>query len=87
MYYVYILKSLKDDRHYIGYTSDIEKRLIEHNRGKSRSVKNREPFKLIYKEEIESKFEAVRRERQIKKYKGGEALKKLLSKSNFDPIV
>jgi putative endonuclease len=51
MYYVYILKSLKDYRHYIGYTADLGKRLLEHNRGKSVSVRNRGPFELLYAEE------------------------------------
>ncbi len=87
MFYVYILKSLKDRKHYVGYTQDIERRLDEHNRGKSRSVKSRAPFQIIYQEVCSDKKEAIRRERQIKKYKGGEAFKKLINGAIFDPIV
>ena len=79
MYYVYIIKSLKDNRNYIGYTRDIERRLQDHNRGKSKSVKYRGPFELIYQEKYATRLEASRREKRLKSYKGGEALKKLLS--------
>lgn len=87
MFYVYILKSLKDQGYYIGYTQDLDQRLKEHNRGKSKSVKARAPFKIVYKEKYSNKKEAINRERQIKKYKGGEAFKKLIYAANFDPIV
>ena len=86
MYYVYVLRSLKDNRHYIGYTQNLSKRLAEHNRGKSISVRNRGPFKLIYKEAVASELEALHRERKIKSYKGGEAFKKLIN-GKSDPIV
>jgi putative endonuclease len=78
MFYVYILKSLKDGKRYIGYTKDLQKRLEDHNRGKSSSVKARAPFVLEYQEEQASRIEAIRREKQIKAYKGGSALKKLI---------
>ena len=79
MYCVYILRSLKDHKHYIGYTANLEKRLREHNRGKSISVRQRGPFELLYTEDLRTKIEAIRREKQIKAYKGGEAFKKLIS--------
>ncbi len=43
------------------------------------SVRHRGPFELIYKEEVETKIEAIRREKEIKSYKGGEAFRKLVS--------
>ena len=79
MYYVYILRSLKDSKYYIGYTGDIERRLQDHNRGKSKAIKYRGPFELIYKEEHKTRIEAIRREIEIKKYKGGNEFKKLLN--------
>lgn len=84
MYYVYVIRSLKDNRNYIGYTNDLSRRLQEHNRGKSKSVKYRGPFELIYYEEYTSRVEAIHREKQIKNYKGGEAFKKLIN-SNTTP--
>ena len=83
---VYILKSSKDGKYYIGYTADLEKRIEEHNRGKSPSVKNRGPFKLVFKEVFQDRIKAIERERQIKSYKGGEAFRNLL-KIKCDPIV
>jgi len=78
MYNVYILKSLKNSRHYIGHTENLEKRLIEHNKGDVRSTKNGKPWKVIYTETYESKADAYKRELEIKSYKGGIKFKKLL---------
>jgi putative endonuclease len=75
---VYIIKSLKDGRNYIGSTSNFQRRFADHNTGKVKSTKNRLPFELIYTEHYETKTEALKREKQIKSYKGGEAMKKLL---------
>ena len=87
MFVVYVLKSVKDGRHYIGYTNDLERRLSDHNRGKSRSVRNRGPFEIIYKEVCSDEILAKERERQIKSYKGGEAFKKLIAQRVVDPVV
>ena len=78
MHYVYILKSFKDGSYYIGCTSNLNKRLKVHNLGKTRSLKNKRPLEIIYKEDYTSATEAFARERQIKSYKGGIAFKKLL---------
>ncbi len=87
MFFVYILKSSKDCKYYIGSTENLERRLEEHNRGKTLSTKNRAPFCVVYYEVFYTKIEAINRERQIKKYKGGQAFKNLFKKDAFDPIV
>jgi putative endonuclease len=79
MYYVYILRSLKDHKFYIGSASDLYKRLSYHNAGLQRSTKHRIPFELVYHEEFSSRIQAEKREKQIKSYKGGEAFKRLIS--------
>ncbi|MFH2105076.1 MAG: GIY-YIG nuclease family protein [Parcubacteria group bacterium] len=81
MYYVYILKSLKDNGYYIGYTFDLGERIKKHNAGETKSLKYRRPLKIIYFEEYDTRQEAYKRERQIKKYKGGEAFKKLINRN------
>ena len=78
MYYVYILKSLRDNKYYIGSTTDIDKRLAFHNAGLQRSTKNRTPFILVYSEVHPNRRAAEMREKQIKSYKGGNAFKQLL---------
>lgn len=78
MFSVYILRSLKKEWYYIGHTSDKESRFEFHNNGKVRSTKPYSPFSLIYSEEFLTKAEAFKRELQIKRYKHGEAFKKLI---------
>ena len=61
-----ILKSLKDDRLYIGFTSNLAKRLKEHNDGKNESTKNRMSFILVYYEAHLTKEIAIAREKFLK---------------------
>ena len=81
MYFVYILQSEVDNGYYVGYTSTLEERIKQHNQGKTRSLKHRIPLNLVYYEEYENKKKAKARERQLKSWKGGEALKNLLKGS------
>ncbi len=66
MYYVYLLKSIKTGTKYIGCTSDLKKRLNEHNRGKTNSTKNKMPWKLMYYEAFANKYDAFNREKELK---------------------
>ena len=77
-YYVYILRSLRDQKHYIGSSSDVNARLNFHNAGLQRSTCNRIPFIIILYEEYGSKKEALKREKKIKSWKGGNAFQKLI---------
>ncbi len=70
-----------DGSHYIGCTSDVNKRLKTHNLGKTKSLKKRRPLEIVYKEDYTSATEAFAREKQIKAYKGGLAFKRLLNGS------
>jgi putative endonuclease len=67
-----------EGKHYVGHTSDLKERLGRHNNNKVRATKNKGPWMLLYKEEYATKNEAYSRELQIKRYKGGEAFKKLI---------
>ena len=69
MHTVYILQSETTNRYYIGSTSDIVRRLKEHNNSCTRSLKGKGPYKVIYTEEHPERLTAYRRELQIKKYK------------------
>ncbi len=57
-YYTYVLYSEKDQKLYIGYTSDLERRVAEHNGGKNKSTSSRRPLQLIYFEGHLSKEDA-----------------------------
>ena len=78
-WFVYILRSQRSGQHYIGITTDVQRRLADHNRGKDFSVRGRGPFDIVRIEPFESRSEAMRRERQIKSYKGGEAFRRLIA--------
>lgn len=69
MYTVYIIQSVDYQRLYIGYTSNIEKRLEYHNKGTNRSTRPYRPYKLIYNEIYQTKTEALKREKKLKSYK------------------
>ncbi len=66
MFYVYILKSKKDNDLYIGSTNDLKRRFKEHNSGLVRSTKPRMPFELIYYEAYKSEHDARKREQNLK---------------------
>ena len=75
MYTVYTLRSLQDGNWYIGCTSDLKKRLEEHQKGRVVSTKHRLPLELLYKEEYQDKYEAFKMERFYKTAKGKRMLK------------
>ena len=75
MYYVYILKSLKDEKLYIGSTNNLKRRFSEHNNGFNRSTKARRPFEIKYYEAYTSEHDARKREYRLKK--DGKALGQL----------
>ena len=79
MYFVYILKSQKTGSYYAGYTTNLERILMEHNSGKTASLVKHIPLEIIRIEEYPLYEDARRRERQIKQYKSGDAFKKLLN--------
>lgn len=65
-YYIYILKSLKDNQFYTGYTSDLKKRMEEHKKGEVASTKNRLPLELVYFEGCVNQQDATHREKYLK---------------------
>ncbi len=78
MNYVYILKSDRDNRLYIGQTNNPHDRLRRHNRGEVKSTRNRRPLKIIYLEMYKTRIEAIKRESYLKKLKGGNEFKKIV---------
>lgn len=66
MYFLYILKSKKDHKLYIGSTNNLKKRIEQHNAGKVFSTKSRVPFELIYSELYKAEKDARLRESKLK---------------------
>ena len=67
--FVYILKSSKSGRYYIGCTSNLKRRLAEHNAGETKGNRYFRPFELVYQEEYKTLIEARNREAFLKAQK------------------
>ena len=79
MFTVYVLHSQSFDKIYIGFTSDIEKRLYAHNHMSNKGwTKSFQPWKIIYTEVFNLKADAMMREKQLKSSKGREFIRKNL---------
>lgn len=79
MFTVYIIQNSSTQRYYVGYTEDLQERLLRHNSGRNISTKNGGKWTVVHTEELPDKVSAWKREREIKKYKGGNSFKKLIS--------
>lgn len=83
LYFIYILKNLKDNKLYIGYTNNINRRLKEHNKGLVSVTKYRRPFILIYFEGYRHQQDATTREKFFKTGWGEKLLEKSIKKLFF----
>lgn len=66
MYYIYILTNEKNNDFYVGYTSDLKRRLLQHQNGETRSTKNRGNLTLVYCESCLDRRDAIHREKYLK---------------------
>jgi putative endonuclease len=76
---VYIIYSESIDSYYIGQTSNLQERLYRHCNSGSKSTKKAKDWKLVYKEEYNSRSESVQREREIKNKKSRKYIEQLIS--------
>mgnify|MGYP001613119215 CR=1 FL=1 len=79
-YYVYILRSDKNNSLYIGYTSDLRRRFKDHNEGKSSATKPYRPYRLIFYEAFLNRVDAKHREEYLKSGYGLKTIKGMLRK-------
>lgn len=79
MFFVYILQSETTGKYYIRQTNNLEQRLLRHNTHPDSYTKNKGPWRVVYSEECGTRSEAMRREKQIKSYKGGDVFKSLIA--------
>ena len=75
----YILYSEKLNKYYVGSTTDIERRLLEHNRGKEKFTSTGAPWIMVYKEFFDGLSAARKRELYIKKMKSRKYIESLIS--------
>lgn len=67
MHYVYVLKSGKDHKLYIGRSDNLRERLSDHARGHVEATRHRRPLVLVYYEAYQSEIDAKEREQHLKK--------------------
>jgi putative endonuclease len=80
MYWIYILENLNDKSWYIGYTSDLERRIKEHQEGSgARTTRIKKDWHLIYCEGYLEKLDAMGREQFLKSGSGRKFVKKQLT--------
>jgi len=81
MYYVYVLKSLKNNKRYIGHTGkNPQLRTKEHNAGSNQYTKGNRPYELVYSERHGSEDFAIKREKFLKSGAGRRVLNRILNK-------
>lgn len=79
MYNVYAVYNRKNNKFYIGQTDNLEERIRLHNDktfNKSYTARFDGEWKLTYSEQVENREVALKRERQLKSYRGREFIKK-----------
>ncbi|MHA7863672.1 GIY-YIG nuclease family protein [Flagellimonas marinaquae] len=86
MFYTYALNSLKRNYIYVGITSDLERRLEEHNSGRNKTTRAYRPFVLIFKKEFKTRSGARVEEKKLKSGYGKEFLKNLVRSQKNENI-
>lgn len=71
----YLLQSKQTKEFYVGYTSNLKRRLSEHNAGLNQSTKAGMPYELVYFEGFKSKKDALIREKKLKHH--GQGIRRL----------
>ena len=83
MYFLYILKSQKNNKFYIGSTNDLERRLKEHNSGKTKSLKYLRPLEIVFYKRFQNEIDARRMEIKLKKFKNRGIIEQIVRQQNI----
>lgn len=78
MFYFYILRSHKNNKLYLGYTSDLKKRIKSHDNGENKATKLNIPYELIYYSAFKDQRDALACEKYFKTTSGWKRIKKML---------
>jgi putative endonuclease len=79
MFFVYVLYSPKLNKRYVGSTNNLDKRIKEHNAGKSKFTKSGIPWTLVHNESLATNSEARKREHFLKSGIGRKLLDEILN--------
>jgi len=78
MYYFYILRSLKNNKLYLGYTPNLKDRIKSHNNGENKATKPNIPYELIYDSAFKSQKDAINSKKYFKTTAGWKRINKML---------
>ena len=81
--YVYILKSLKNSRFYIGSTDNLNRRIDEHNSGKSTYTSFSKPFELVFSQEYDELTMARKIEYWLKRQKDKKLIERIITEKKI----
>jgi putative endonuclease len=83
VYFTYILQSETTTGLYIGYTSDIEKRLRQHNESTGKYTSNKGKWNILFYKKFDNKTEAISLERKLKKWKSKNRVLEWIEREKF----
>ena len=83
MYFLYILRSKEYPKTYVGITDNLDRRLTEHNAGKSAFSRRYKPWSFVHHEQFLDRLEARKKERYYKSAAGRKIIKKILHASHI----
>ena len=78
MFYVYVLRSAKTGRRYVGSCEHLDDRVRRHNAGEAKAARHGIPWKLVHTESFLTRREAMKKERYYKTGRGRDELYRLL---------
>lgn len=84
MFYFYILKSLKNNKLYLGQTPDLKQRLKSHNNGENKATKPNIPYELVFYSAFQNEKDAISCEKYFKTTAGWKLLHKMLKNTLSD---
>jgi putative endonuclease len=79
IYFVYILENKDENKYYIGQTNNLTRRIKDHNKGYNVFTSKNKNWQLVYKKEFNSRSDAIKFERFIKRQKSRLFIKKLIN--------
>ncbi len=85
MYTVYIIYSVKINKFYIGFSSNVFERLLKHNRSNKGFSSTGKPWSIVYTEAFKDKKSAMAREKQIKNWKNRNRILDLIKSGSEHP--
>jgi len=86
MFYFYILRSQKNNKLYLGYTTDLKARLKSHNSSENKATKPNAPYDLIYYSAFTSQPDALECEKYFKTTAGWKRIHSMLKNTLDKPL-